>query len=141
MFLSTKGCSTCQCITAKGELWSALRVFAAVILTTSAIQAQPQTATGEVGTEDELWGKPRDLLKDDLKTCWRHFSSVDQTVLPSVWKRVVSDDQSKTELICTGAPRGYLYTSQQFDEFSLNFEWCIRVGPQRQQRYPRVYSE
>ena len=129
MFFSANSCCFCQLITADGVLRSVLTVFAAAVLTTSPIQAQSEPATGEVGTEDESWGKPRDLLKDDLKTCWQHFSSVNQTVLPNVWRRVVSDDQSKTELICTGDPRGYLYTSQQFDEFNLNFEWRYVSDP------------
>ena len=95
----------------------------AVLVTGSAIQAQSEPTASKADTPNESWSEPRDLLKEDLKVQWKHFSSVDQTLLSSVWKRVVGGDQTKTELVCTGEPRGYLYTSEQFNEFDLTFEW------------------
>ncbi len=103
------------------------RCAAVVLLTTSPLQAQPPSS--ESTNNGIQWSEPQDLLNGDLQSHWKHFSSVDKTPLLSVWQRVSNEDQSKTELICTRNPRGFLYTNRQFGEFDLNLEWRYVSDP------------
>jgi hypothetical protein len=100
-----------------------------LLVQSAAIQAQFEPAAPEAEKQDALWSKPQDLLEGELATHWKHFSSVDATKFPDVWKRFPNDDKTKTELVCTGTPRGYLYTNQKYAEFDLSFEWRYDSDP------------
>lgn len=103
---------------------AALVAIAVLIVPLQSLSAAPPAVPG-----DESSVRPRDLLSGELEHHWKHFSSVDQTPLSHVWKRVASADEANTELICTGDPRGYLYTSERFDEFDMTFEWRYDSDP------------
>lgn len=75
------------------------------------------------------WGKPKDLLREELTSVWKEFTSADVPPDATVWKRVVNEDPEKTELICTGEPRGFLHTRKQYSTFDLRFEWRYARDP------------
>ena len=106
-----------------------LAVMTAIFVATSTTNAQIIPAAPAANVPDEFFGEPRDLLKEELSEHWTHFSSVDQTPLGNVWKRVPAGDQETTELVCSGDPRGYLYTNQQYTEFDMTFEWRYLSDP------------
>jgi len=107
----------------------ALSICLAMLSTTSGIQAQSKPAAPAIDQRDADWGKPIDLLAGELNVRWKHFSCVDQTPLPTVWKRIGNSDTTKTELVCFGAPRGYLFSNQKYDEFDFSFEWRYVSDP------------
>ncbi len=80
-------------------------------------------------TESGFWGEPRDLLEKELEACWEWFSSEESPPAHEVWKRKVSDNPGEVELICTGNPRGFLHTKDQYADFDLQFEWRYASDP------------
>ncbi|MCH2203625.1 MAG: DUF1080 domain-containing protein [Fuerstiella sp.] len=113
----------CKCFVAATAVLYLLNVSAAFLFVSPTLQAQTDLAAPDAAAPDESWSEPRDLLKGEFKSCWKHFSCVDETPLTSVWKRKVDEEAKLVELVCTGDPRGYLYTNEEFDEFELTFEW------------------
>lgn len=122
-------CSDWRVLTDATPVRFALVICAAILLQLAAVQAQSETTAPAIEKQDALWSEPQDLLEGELEAHWKHFSSVDATQLSDVWKRKAHDDKSKTELICTGTPRGYLYTNQQYTEFDFSFEWRYDSDP------------
>lgn len=106
-----------------------LLVTSVLLIGSLAASAQPPESDNQDSASLTDWSEPQDLLQNELRTCWKHFSSVDNTPLPSVWQRIDGTDRTVTELICTGDPRGFLYTNQQFGEFELNLEWRYVSDP------------
>lgn len=104
-------------------------VFAFCVTTSTPVSAQPPAADTDASASAANWSDPEDLLKDELKNRWQHFSSVAKTPMPGVWQRIDGTDENGTELICTGNPRGFLYTTQQFGDFELNLEWRYASDP------------
>ncbi|MCH2210654.1 MAG: DUF1080 domain-containing protein [Fuerstiella sp.] len=100
-----------------------LNVPAAFLFVMPAIEAQTELETPDAAVSDQSWSKPRDLLSGEFQSCWKHFSCVDETPLASVWKRTVEENSKLVELVCSGDPRGYLYTNDEFGDFDLTFEW------------------
>lgn len=57
-------------------------------------------------------------ISDDLKLSEMEFFSADpQVAMEDVWR---TEDGV---LICTGNPLGYLYTKQDYRDFTLKLEW------------------
>ena len=65
-----------------------------------------------------------DLLTEDLTRHWRVFSSSPMPDTP-VWKviREGSGDNEELILVCSGEPKGFLYTTEACSEFELTLEW------------------
>ena len=66
-----------------------------------------------------------DLLTDNLTQHWKVFNSAPATPETPVWK-VVREGEGDAEefvLICSGEPKGYLYTIETCSEFELTLEW------------------
>lgn len=120
---------SCHRLSGLSAVWYVLTLATALLVNCFSLQAQDAENTPESTPADEFWGEPQDLLKGELNAQWKHFSSVDKTTLPSVWTRAVAGEQADTELICSGKPKGYLYTSRQFGEFELNLEWRYKSDP------------
>ena len=64
-----------------------------------------------------------DLLTDDLAQHWKIFSSAPETPGAPVWKVVPDVDDKELILICSGEPKGFLYTTETCTEFELTLEW------------------
>ncbi len=126
---SLNNCRDWRVLTDATQIRFVLSVCTAMLLQLAVVKAQPETTPPAVEKQDVLWSKPQNLLEGELAAHWKHFSSVDATQLSDVWKRKVYDDKSKTELACTGTPRGYLYTNQQYGEFDFSFEWRYESDP------------
>lgn len=65
-----------------------------------------------------------DLLTEDLTQHWRVFSSSPIPDAP-VWKVIREGTGAEAELIlvCSGEPKGFLYTTESCSEFELTLEW------------------
>gem|GEM_PF-2226498 len=64
-----------------------------------------------------------DLLTDDLTQRWKIFSSAPETPDMPVWKIMREGEDKELILICSGEPKGFLYTTKTFSEFELTLEW------------------
>jgi len=65
-----------------------------------------------------------DLLTEDLTQHWRVFTSSPMPDTP-VWRviREGSGDNEELILVCSGEPKGFLYTTEACSEFELTLEW------------------
>lgn len=70
-----------------------------------------------------------DLLTDDLTQHWKVFSSVPETKEMPTWKVIREGDDKELILICSGEPKGFLYTTEMFSEFELTLEWKYPKDP------------
>ena len=64
-----------------------------------------------------------DLLTDDLSQHWKVFSSAPAIPDAPVWRVVREGDDKELVLICSGEPKGFLYTTESCSEFELTLEW------------------
>ena len=64
-----------------------------------------------------------DLLTEDLTQHWKVFSSAPATPDLPVWKVIREGDDKELILICSGEPKGFLYTTETFSDFELTLEW------------------
>lgn len=64
-----------------------------------------------------------DLLTDDLKQHWKVFSSAPATPDEPVWKVIREGDEKEIILVCSGEPKGFIYTTETFSEFEMTLEW------------------
>lgn len=66
-----------------------------------------------------------DLLTEDLTKHWQVFSSSPAMPDAPVWKviREGSGDEQELVLVCSGEPKGFLYTTESCSEFELTLEW------------------
>lgn len=74
---------------------------------------------------DEHKAAAIDLLTEDLTKHWRVFSSSPPMPDAPVWKmiREGSGDDQEIILVCSGEPKGFLYTTESCSEFELTLEW------------------
>jgi hypothetical protein len=81
-------------------------------------------AQGAVAT-DEHNAETIDLLTEDLTKHWRVFNSSPPMPDAPVWKviREGSGDEQELILVCSGEPKGFLYTTESCSEFELTLEW------------------
>lgn len=64
-----------------------------------------------------------ELLTDDLTEHWKVFSSAPAIPESPVWKVVREGAEKELILICSGEPKGFLYTTESCAEFELTLEW------------------
>jgi hypothetical protein len=94
---------------------------------------EPTTQVAEENTKDthkdvvsieEYKSETIDLLTEDLTKHWRVFSSSPMPDGP-VWKVIREGAGADEELIlvCSGEPKGFLYTTESCSEFELTLEW------------------
>lgn len=74
---------------------------------------------------DEHTSETIDLLTEDLSEHWRVFSSSPPMPDAPVWKviREGSGEEQELILVCSGEPKGFLYTTESCSEFELTLEW------------------
>ncbi len=79
----------------------------------------------DASTIDEHKAEAIDLLTEDLTKHWRVFSSSAPMSDAPVWKviREGSGDAQELVLVCSGEPKGFLYTTESCSEFELTLEW------------------
>ena len=95
-----------------------------------AARAQSQEPASPGGT-DEKSASPRsqeseegtDLLSGELDQHWQVFSSDAVTEANRVWKLVQDSPESEVVLVCSGEPKGYLFTKEPVTDFELTLEW------------------
>jgi hypothetical protein len=80
---------------------------------------EDSNATTDNGNEPETV----DLLTDNLDEHWKVFSSAPATPDSPVWKVVSEGEDKGRVLICSGDPKGFLYTTETCSEFELTLEW------------------
>lgn len=71
-------------------------------------------------------GSVTDLLDGPFDQNWKCFSS--KKVKPGKVWRVMSFGGER-QLICSGDPKGFLYTEKSFTNFELTFEWMYPSDP------------
>ena len=66
-----------------------------------------------------------DLLTEDLTQHWRLFSSSPPMPDAPIWKviREGKGDEQEFVLVCSGEPKGFLFTTETCSEFELTLEW------------------
>ena len=94
----------------------------------TAKQVPPATATQvdqDAPKKNEVEAETIDLLTEDLMQHWKIFSSAPAAPNAPVWKviRQGAGDAQELVLVCSGEPKGFLYTTQTFSEFELTLEW------------------
>ena len=90
--------------------------------------SEPPARSVVPSEEDELASaKFSDLLAGDLARNWKLFSSKEDTPLASVWKLVAVGNER--QLVCTGTPKGFLFTQKTYTNFELKFEWKYVSDP------------
>ena len=68
-----------------------------------------------------------DLLAEDMSKNWELFSSKEDTPMSEVWKIAVVDKERR--LVCSGTPKGFLFTKKTYEHFELKFEWKYVTDP------------
>jgi len=92
-------------------------------------RASDQSPAVDATDSDSQWGSVTDLLDEKFKSNWKSFALDETNGDLAVWKRIPRQDRRDTELHCSGAPRGYLHTTQKFGDFELCFEWRFESDP------------
>lgn len=64
-----------------------------------------------------------DLLAPDFTKHWKCYNSDPDVPLASVWKMSVDDKEKSLVLVCSGHPKGFLYTSTSYSNFELMLDW------------------
>lgn len=91
--------------------------------------AQPPetTALDVTAEESSLPGSQSsdgtDLLAGELTQHWQVFSSDAVAEANRVWTFVRDSPESEVVLVCTGEPKGYLFTKELVTDFELTLEW------------------
>lgn len=65
----------------------------------------------------------KDMLANGLAKDWKHFSAKEGVSIDAVWQLAGTGDDR--QLICTGDPKGFLYTKKAYANFILTFEWTV----------------
>ncbi len=92
-------------------------------------RSQPEQDSPPTGTVDELplapahTGDVIDLLSGELDQHWQVFSSDPVTEANLVWRSVKDSPDSECVLICSGKPKGFLFTKDPVTDFELTLEW------------------
>ncbi len=89
----------------------------------------PPVAADSV-SPDGVADEERSLLNEEsFRDIWKHYSSRPNVPLDEVWKLVLPEVATEPELVCTGDPQGFLYTVEQYSDFTLSFEWKYPEDP------------
>ncbi len=83
----------------------------------------------QIAAKEKEESETIDLLTDDLTQHWKTFSSSPEIADAPVWKVVREGDDKELILICSGEPKGFLYTTESWDEFELTLEWKYPKDP------------
>jgi len=90
-------------------------------------EAVPATEAPQTSPSKETDAK--DLLAGEFTTNWKQFSSDSQTDAANVWKIMQELPDAERILICTGAPKGFAFTSADYSDFELSLEWRYPEDP------------
>ncbi|MEJ7589970.1 MAG: DUF1080 domain-containing protein [Planctomycetaceae bacterium] len=111
----------------------AQRATAQETVVTPTVQPNLKTAETEISPSAALDDKTAekkvketetvDLLTDDLTQHWKIFSSAPSIPDAPVWKVIREGVDKELILICSGEPKGFLYTTETCSEFELTLEW------------------
>jgi len=90
------------------------------------VQETPAAAPAtSVAAKDEVI----DLLAGDFNSTWQIFSS-DVTKEPaSIWKLLPDAPETDRVLVCSGNPKGFVFTTAEFTNFELTLEWKYPEDP------------
>lgn len=95
-----------------------------------AARGQSQEPASQEGTAEESSSlrsqeseEGTDLLTGELSQHWQVFSSDAVTAATRVWKIVQDSPESEVVLVCSGEPKGYLFTKELVTDFELTLEW------------------
>ncbi len=93
--------------------------------TTKAAEDKKLEDGKDASTIDEHKAETINLLTEDLTKHWRVFSSSAPMPEAPVWKviREGSGDGQELTLVCSGEPKGFLYTRESCSDFELTLEW------------------
>ncbi|MEZ6033609.1 MAG: DUF1080 domain-containing protein [Planctomycetaceae bacterium] len=83
---------------------------------------------GNISGKDKEESRTIDLLTADLNEHWKVFSSAPTVPETPVWKIVSQGDDKELVLVCSGEPKGFLYTKQVCTEFELTLEWKYPIA-------------
>jgi hypothetical protein len=86
-------------------------------------KAEVVTNDSKAANANEDESETIDLLTADLNEHWHVFSSAPGVPENPVWKVVPQGDDKELVLICSGEPKGFLYTKRACAEFELTLEW------------------
>ncbi len=64
-----------------------------------------------------------DLLAGELGQTWKCYNSDAAIPLSAVWKVAADGQEKEPVLICTGQPKGFLYTNEVYSDFELTLQW------------------
>lgn len=96
--------------------------------TASATDVDSRAKAGVKSSDSVSISNPiTDLLADDIVKNWESFSAKEDTQISKVWK-VVEVDKER-QLVCSGAPKGFLVTKKTYKNFELKFEWKYVKDP------------
>ena len=70
-----------------------------------------------------------DLLAGEFMANWKLFSSDPQTDAATVWMIMQDPPDADRILICTGAPKGFAFTTAEYSDFELSLEWRYPEDP------------
>ncbi len=92
--------------------------------TKAAVEKKPEPG-GDASANDKNKDESINLLTEDLTKYWRVFSSSAVTPDAPVWNviRQANGDEQELILVCSGEPKGFLYTTESYSEFELTLEW------------------
>ncbi|MCA9065194.1 MAG: DUF1080 domain-containing protein [Planctomycetaceae bacterium] len=82
-----------------------------------------QSPNPQPGTVKENTPVFVDLLRSDLAATWKHYAADEAVPLNQVWKIVRETAESEPVLVCTGQPKGFLFTTESFDDFEMTLQW------------------
>ena len=95
----------------------------------NADSGESDKATQPADTGD-LTSKPQskeddfeDLITPELGTFWKCYSSDNKSGLSDVWKVLTSESGQPPVLVCSGQPKGFLFTAETYSDFELTLDW------------------
>lgn len=87
-----------------------------------------------------------DLLAGDFQKSWQTFSSEPVADGTLVWNLLQATPADEKVLTCSGVPRGFAYTAEQYTDFELSLEWMYPMDANgnsgvliHTQREPRIW--
>jgi hypothetical protein len=78
------------------------------------------TAAGKSAGDEQAFQL---LLDDKWPAQWKWFSSAPDVPLPKVWTISKNTQSEDLILICSGSPKGFLYTTEAWSDFEMQLDW------------------
>ena len=85
--------------------------------------ASPDAANEESSSQQSQASDATDLLTGELDERWQVFSSDAVPEAVRDWKLVQDSPDAEVVLVCSGAPKGFLFTKELVTDFELTLEW------------------